>query len=687
MIAFLRTLLYLKPWTCLQASELLLLAELCPGMVCIRDRSKPHADSDLGSALLAPGNTLTRVLAAAVGPGAGSAAAPPGAAGAAAGGFLSTGESACGTATGTLVAGSSSNGAVEDGAGMGLPHGGAGAELAAPCGDAGPPGMAGAGWPSSSRVHPEDGGGLFARVRAQGWSEALAHRIASTDLVALAQSGAVGSGGGGSGAGPLDGHGTAVLGDPGALVLELVDPGKWRPLPAPPLPPSQLLSQQPVSEPGGYRWVEEVGTGAPGKNVHARYLAAMRRAMVCVVGLMHDAHVSQPLSQPGVSQPAEEGSASQAAEGGALSAALLAKAGWDPVVRKEWHPGFAASKLGGITLEQVRETVKQRDALQKALTKARKKQARRARQQQLAGAGRPGVLGLEGAGAHGAAAGAAAQQQKDPGTWGFFDPEPWAGGSQRAEAGVGRSAQASEEAGGRNEGAAGGGVGGQGGSSGGQGGESSSSTEDETEEREQEAQAARDRRRLQLLGAPRAPSLLKKEQACMSCQPLNTTQLQEHLRKLSWYNKQVGPGAWQAARAQCRTSSFPGVRRRDPWLSLNCACLLLTSSHPDPQVIHVEQLPPREARYGTTAQPLSDATLAALAARGVDRLFSHQVSRSLVVYTAMIIGCLGKGPCHVTVPPPADTTCRWRPLTRLSQAGMLQSAPPLPAARSVNARL
>ncbi|HEY7598813.1 MAG TPA: DEAD/DEAH box helicase, partial [Candidatus Limnocylindrales bacterium] len=44
------------------------------------------------------------------------------------------------------------------------------------------------------------------------------------------------------------------------------------------------------------------------------------------------------------------------------------------------------------------------------------------------------------------------------------------------------------------------------------------------------------------------------------------------------------------------------------------------------QIVHVEQLPPRPARYADPAAPLPEALRAALAARGVARLYTHQAA-------------------------------------------------------------
>jgi DEAD/DEAH box helicase domain-containing protein len=44
------------------------------------------------------------------------------------------------------------------------------------------------------------------------------------------------------------------------------------------------------------------------------------------------------------------------------------------------------------------------------------------------------------------------------------------------------------------------------------------------------------------------------------------------------------------------------------------------------QIVHVEQLPPRPARYAEPAAPLPAPLRAALAARGVDRLYAHQAA-------------------------------------------------------------
>src|SRR5262245_15314054 len=44
------------------------------------------------------------------------------------------------------------------------------------------------------------------------------------------------------------------------------------------------------------------------------------------------------------------------------------------------------------------------------------------------------------------------------------------------------------------------------------------------------------------------------------------------------------------------------------------------------QIVHVEQIPPRPARYAEPAAPLSAPLRAALAARGVARLYTHQAA-------------------------------------------------------------
>ncbi len=42
------------------------------------------------------------------------------------------------------------------------------------------------------------------------------------------------------------------------------------------------------------------------------------------------------------------------------------------------------------------------------------------------------------------------------------------------------------------------------------------------------------------------------------------------------------------------------------------------------QMVHIEQIPARAARYGEPARPLSAPVQTALTARGITRLFSHQ---------------------------------------------------------------
>src|SRR5690554_3846884 len=73
---------------------------------------------------------------------------------------------------------------------------------------------------------------------------------------------------------------------------------------------------------------------------------------------------------------------------------------------------------------------------------------------------------------------------------------------------------------------------------------------------------------------------------------------------------------------------------------------LVSSRYYGDQIIHVEELPPREAVFGTLEKPVPSAIQSVLTEMGITNLYSHQVSaiealrsgRDIVVVTSTASG-------------------------------------------------
>lgn len=132
-----------------------------------------------------------------------------------------------------------------------------------------------------------------------------------------------------------------VLGEPWALVLELLDPGPY-------IAPASGFEG--VAQGGGWEQGDRVqmqrGGGVLGHNAQERMNTAVRRALVVQVLAMH----TQWAAGCSRAQQSEAGGSGAQNEAGGNR---RWEGSWDPAAQRGWHPTFAAQVLPGITLEQV----------------------------------------------------------------------------------------------------------------------------------------------------------------------------------------------------------------------------------------------------------------------------------------------------------------------------------------------
>jgi hypothetical protein len=508
-----------------QLDDVLLLSRLAPSVVCVRDRTRPHAELDLGSAHLAAGNTEPSRTdqrfntprngdTGVVSHPADATSAPPNTTSGAA---AATTTAAAATTEVANVAAAAAAAAVA-------------MDVTADC------------W------LVREGGGLFSRVAAQGWPESVSQRLCNLPTSLLspvsALQGPMGQAHGAANQG--DGAGTVVLGSEDALVLDLLDPGKWRP--GGDSGGGGLFRSGKVLKDGGGSGVAKAGDdssggrvhgmlftteGALGANMQERCYAAVRRALVRVVLEMHREWAASGGVAGAFPQTAADAAARSPAIDGTTSVAPDA---WDPINRGAWHPNFVSQRLFTIRRADVWSRVGA---------------ARRA------GCGGCGTQGGRPT-SHSSAvtlAGGVCDSTRPSGATPISivlpPPQPQPQQQQQLSAPAHPPSSSNQDQ-----------------------RVTALATEPPYLGADGDSEIV-----AQLSGAPRAPRLLKRDQACTSCEPLTTSQLLQHLQRLPWYAGQVA---------------------------------------------HVQPLPARPATYAEPAVPLSPATQRALAAQGLTRLYSHQ---------------------------------------------------------------